>query len=99
MHRCLRVRLDLSIDNRQTGDRTKFAVTYAPSAGPLPVQILYQPSFWLRIESIATTVRTFPPTRRRTARNRTDSGNLPAIVGSVADQLTQAASQRPYSLG
>ena len=44
------VRLDLSIDNRQTGDRTKFAVTYAPSAGPFPVQILYQPSFWLRIE-------------------------------------------------
>jgi hypothetical protein len=44
------VRLDLSVANRQTGDRTKFAVTYAPSAGPLPVQILYQPSFWLRIE-------------------------------------------------
>ena len=44
------VSLDLSVDNRRTGGRTKFTVTYAPSAGPLPVQILYQPSFWVRIE-------------------------------------------------
>lgn len=44
------VRLDLAVQNRVTGDVTKFSVAYAPAAGSLPVQILFQPSFWIRIE-------------------------------------------------
>jgi len=46
------VRMDFSIRNRRTGDVSKFGITYSPENGtmPLPVQIFYQPSFWLRIE-------------------------------------------------
>ena len=43
---------DFSIRNRTTGDLTKFTVTHAPDPGgmSLPVQIFYQPSFWLSVE-------------------------------------------------
>lgn len=43
---------DFSVRNRTTGELTKFGVTYAPdsSGNLLPVQIFYQPSFWLRVE-------------------------------------------------
>jgi len=45
------VRTDFSIRNRMTEDVSKFAVTHSPDrAGSLPVQIFYQPNFWLRIE-------------------------------------------------
>jgi hypothetical protein len=47
------IRTEFSIRNRTTGDITKFGLTYSPedAAAPLlPVQIFYQPSFWLRIE-------------------------------------------------
>jgi hypothetical protein len=46
------IRTELSIRNRTTTDVTKFGLTYSPDDGPapLPVQIFYQPSFWLRIE-------------------------------------------------
>ena len=46
------IRTELSIRNRTTTAVTKFGLTYSPedSATPLPVQIFYQPSFWLRIE-------------------------------------------------
>jgi hypothetical protein len=46
------VRIDFSIRNRRTGDVSKFGITYSPEnrTMPLPVQIFYQPSFWLRIE-------------------------------------------------
>jgi hypothetical protein len=46
------VRIDFSIRTRRTGDVSKFSVSYAPDNGTmtLPVQIFYQPSFWLRIE-------------------------------------------------
>lgn len=45
-------RSDFSIRNRTTGDVTKFSVTHAPdpSGMSLPVQIFYQPSFWLSVE-------------------------------------------------
>ena len=46
------MRTQLSIRNRTTGDVTRFGLTYSADDGaaPLPVQIFYQPSFWLRIE-------------------------------------------------
>jgi hypothetical protein len=46
------MRTQFSIRNRTTTDVTKFGLTYSPDDGaaPLPVQIFYQPSFWLRIE-------------------------------------------------
>jgi hypothetical protein len=46
------VRTDFSVHNRATGDVTRFRVTYTPDddSTPLPVQILYRPSFWLRVE-------------------------------------------------
>jgi hypothetical protein len=46
------MRSDFSIRNRQTGDVSKFGVTFSPNeAGTsLPVQIFYQPNFWLRVE-------------------------------------------------
>jgi hypothetical protein len=46
------IRTDFTIRNRTTGDISRFAVTYAPELdGPsLPVQIFYQPSFWVCIE-------------------------------------------------
>ena len=46
------MRTQLSIRNRTTTDVTRLSLTYSPEDGaaPLPVQIFYQPSFWLRIE-------------------------------------------------
>jgi hypothetical protein len=45
------VRADFSIRKRTTDRVRRFAVTYVPDAiAPLPVQIFYQPSFWLRVE-------------------------------------------------
>jgi hypothetical protein len=46
------IRSDLAVRNRTTGDVSRFAVVYSPDPdGPeLPVQIFFQPSFWLRIE-------------------------------------------------
>lgn len=46
------IRDEFAIRNRTTSDVTRFAVTYAPDeSGPaLPVQIFYQPSFWIRVE-------------------------------------------------
>ncbi len=46
------MRADFSVRSRTTGEITKFGVTYAPdsSGHSLPVQIFYQPSFWLRVE-------------------------------------------------
>jgi hypothetical protein len=45
-------RSEFSIRNRTTGDVTKFGVTHTPdrSGMALPVQIFYQPSFWLSVE-------------------------------------------------
>lgn len=46
------LRVELAVRNRTTGEVTTFAMTHAPIADgvPLPVQIFYQPSFWVRIE-------------------------------------------------
>jgi hypothetical protein len=46
------IRTDFSIRNRKTGDVTRFSTTYSQddAAPALPVQIFFQPSFWLRIE-------------------------------------------------
>ena len=46
------MRTQFSIRNRTTADVTRFGLTYSPEDGavPMPVQIFYQPSFWLRIE-------------------------------------------------
>lgn len=46
------VRTDFTIRNRTTGDVRRFGVTYSPdrTAPSLPLQIFYQPNFWLRIE-------------------------------------------------
>ena len=46
------VRTDFAIRNRSTGDITKFGVTHDPDQPEvsLPIQIFYQPSFWLTIE-------------------------------------------------
>jgi hypothetical protein len=46
------IRTDFTILNRTTGDVSRFGVTYSPdrTVSTLPVQIFYQPSFWLRIE-------------------------------------------------
>jgi hypothetical protein len=43
------VRAELALRNQTSGEITKFAVTYVPGE-PLPVQIFYQPSFWVSIE-------------------------------------------------
>jgi hypothetical protein len=43
-------RTDFSVRSRTTKEVSKFAVTYAPDGGALPVQIFYQPSFWLSVE-------------------------------------------------
>lgn len=45
-------RSEFAIQNRNTGDITRFAVTHTPGhAGiPLPVQIFYRPNFWLSVE-------------------------------------------------
>ena len=46
------IRTDFTIRNRTTGDVSRFGVTYSPdrTVSALPVQIFYQPNFWLRIE-------------------------------------------------
>jgi hypothetical protein len=46
------IRTDFSVRNRATGDISKFGVTHEPGTPgvSLPVQIFYQPSFWLSIE-------------------------------------------------
>lgn len=46
------IRTDFSVRKRGTRDVSRFSVTYSPEQGGsvLPVQIFYQPSFWLRIE-------------------------------------------------
>jgi hypothetical protein len=46
------VRAELSIRNHTTGRITQFVVTFSPERTDpaLPVQMLYQPNFWLRIE-------------------------------------------------
>lgn len=43
---------DLTVRSRLTGDVTKFAVTYVPDRGHvcLPVQIFFQPNFWVSVE-------------------------------------------------
>lgn len=43
---------DLAIRNRSTGEITKFSVTYVPDNHHvcLPVQIFYQPNFWVSVE-------------------------------------------------
>jgi len=45
-------RVDLTIRNRTSGDLTKFAVTTVPDpiGVALPVQIFFQPSFWIVVE-------------------------------------------------
>jgi hypothetical protein len=45
-------RVDFSVLNRTTREVSRFAATYerTPSPFPLPVQMLFQPNFWLRIE-------------------------------------------------
>ncbi len=45
-------RADFAIKNRQTNGVSKFTATYSPdgSGARLPVQILYQPNFWVAVE-------------------------------------------------
>ena len=46
------IRTEFAVRSRTTGDVNRFGVTFSPDPGasPLPVQIFFQPSFWLRIE-------------------------------------------------
>lgn len=46
------IRTDFSVRNRTTEEVSRFGVTYLPDrvGRSLPVQIFYQPSFWLRVE-------------------------------------------------
>ena len=46
------IRTEFAIRNRTTGGISRFDVTHVPdgTGSPLPVQIFYQPSFWLRVE-------------------------------------------------
>jgi len=46
------IRTEFAIRNRTTGEISRFDVTHVPdgAGSPLPVQIFYQPSFWLRVE-------------------------------------------------
>ena len=44
-------RVDFDIFNRRTREKTRFSASFSPDAvGLLPVQIVFQPSFWLRVE-------------------------------------------------
>ena len=56
-------RSDLAIRNRATGDVTRFAVTHdsVASASGLPVQVLFQPNFWVRIELTLDDTADVPP--------------------------------------
>ena len=46
------IRTDFAIRNRTTAEISRFGVTYTPdrTGSSLPIQIFYQPSFWLRVE-------------------------------------------------
>jgi hypothetical protein len=56
-------RSDLAIRDLTTGDVTRFAVTHdsIASASGLPVQVFFQPSFWVRIELTADDTADVPP--------------------------------------
>jgi hypothetical protein len=44
-------RIDFSILNRQTREVSRFSAAFVPGVtGALPVQIIFQPNFWLRVE-------------------------------------------------
>lgn len=44
-------RVDFAVLNRRTREVTRFAAVFAPgTTTPLPVQIIFQPTFWLRVE-------------------------------------------------
>lgn len=44
-------RIDFAILNRRTREVSRFSATFVPgAAGALPVQIVFQPNFWLRVE-------------------------------------------------
>ncbi len=57
------IRSDVSVRNRSTAEVTKFGVTYSPDrAGtPLPIQIFYQPNFWLSVELRLDDTADVPP--------------------------------------
>jgi hypothetical protein len=57
------VRTDLSVRNRKTAEITRFSITYSPEpdVSALPVQITFQPSFWLRIELRLEEAADVPP--------------------------------------
>lgn len=57
------VRTDLSVRNRKTAEITRFSITYSPEPprSALPVQIIFQPSFWLRIELRLDDAADVPP--------------------------------------
>src|SRR6185503_1261367 len=46
------IRNDLAIRKRSTREISRFSITYSPewTVAALPVQIVFQPSFWLRVE-------------------------------------------------
>lgn len=56
-------RADLVIGSRANGEAATFSVTYAPDSAeiPLPVQIFYQPSFWISIELRQDDAADVPP--------------------------------------
>lgn len=44
-------RIDFAILNRRTREVTRFSASFVPeTSGTLPVQIVFQPNFWLRVE-------------------------------------------------
>lgn len=43
-------RIDFAIFNRRTGEVSRFSATFVPGTAALPVQIVFQPNFWLRVE-------------------------------------------------
>jgi len=57
------IRTEVSGRNRATQEATKFAVTYSPdrTAPPLPIQIFYQPNFWLSVELRLDDTADVPP--------------------------------------
>ena len=57
------IRTDFLVRNRTTSEISRFGVTFSPEPGGpgLPVQIFYQPNFWLRIELRLDDAADVPP--------------------------------------
>jgi hypothetical protein len=76
-------RSDLAVRNRTTGRVTRFAATYVPTAEGVtrPVQLIYQPNWWLKIELRLDDAAEAPP----------DPGHDAATLRRIYDICAAAA--------